>query len=134
MRKIAVFFGTFFISILFLTNFAVASSFSYNVCSNKNASLSAVCSSNPPGSSTTSKSNADPISVKIASIIKIIVEVAGIIAVVVIIISGIRYALSTGDANKVNSAKNNLIYALIGLAVIVLADTIVSYVISQLKG
>ena len=70
----------------------------------------------------------------VTTIVNIITYVAGVIVIFMIIFAGFRYITSTGDANKVNSAKNNLIYALIGLAVIVLADTIVSYVISQLKG
>ena len=116
-----------------LTDLAVAGTFNYNNVCNNNAASSAVCSSNPSSSSST-QSNTNPISVQIGNIVKIIVEVAGIVAVVIIIISGIKYAVSAGDANKVNSAKNTLLYAIVGLIVIVATYTIVGYVVNHLKG
>ncbi|MDR2524316.1 MAG: pilin [Candidatus Nomurabacteria bacterium] len=57
----------------------------------------------------------------------------GIICVVFIIIGGIKYATSGGDSEKVKSAKNTLLYAIIGLAVALLAYLIVNLVTSTMS-
>ncbi len=67
---------------------------------------------------------------KIANIVAIIVGVA---AVIVIVIAGIQYMLSTGDPSKVSRAKDAIIYAVIGLVVVVLARTLVVFIIGKLK-
>jgi Type IV secretion system pilin len=57
--------------------------------------------------------------------------VAGIAAVFMIVLSGFRYITSGGDSAKVGAAKNALIYALVGVAVVVLARVLVSFVINK---
>jgi hypothetical protein len=54
----------------------------------------------------------------------------GAVCVIFVIIGGIKYATSGGDPEKVKSAKNTLLYALIGLAIAILANVIVSLVIT----
>lgn len=63
---------------------------------------------------------------------QVIAIIAGIAAVIVIIISGIRYIISGGDSQKVSSAKSTLIGAVVGLVVIVLAQTIITFVVKRL--
>jgi hypothetical protein len=46
-----------------------------------------------------------------------------------IVLSGFKYITSGGDANKVSSAKSSLVYAIIGLVIVVLAQVIVHFVI-----
>ena len=58
----------------------------------------------------------------------------GVISVVMLIVGGIKYATSAGDSNKVTSAKNTIMYAIIGLAVAVLAFAIVGFVTDTLNG
>ena len=58
----------------------------------------------------------------------------GIIAVIVIVIGGIKYMTSTGDTQKVQSAKNTIMYAVIGLIVTLAAFAITSFVIGALDG
>jgi hypothetical protein len=72
----------------------------------------------------------DGIITKIANIIALII---GIAAVIVIIIAGIQYMVSTGDPTKVNNAKNAIIYAIVGLIVAVLARTLVVFVVGKLR-
>jgi ABC-type Fe3+ transport system permease subunit len=57
--------------------------------------------------------------------------VIGVIAVVMIIIAGIKYVTSTGDPASVNSAKNTMLYAVIGLVIAALAQVIVRFVLTQ---
>ncbi len=61
-----------------------------------------------------------------------ILYVVGIIAVVMLIIGGIKYLLSGGDSKKVTDAKNTVLYAIIGLVVCFLSFAIVNFVISSL--
>ena len=58
--------------------------------------------------------------------------VAGIAAVIVIIVSGIRYMTSGGDSQKVSSAKNTMIGAIAGLLIIVLAQTIITFIVKRI--
>ncbi|MBQ3430803.1 hypothetical protein IJG20_01705 [Candidatus Saccharibacteria bacterium] len=52
----------------------------------------------------------------------------GAISVIMLIIGGLRYALSAGDSKKVTDAKNTILYALIGLAIAILSYAIVDFV------
>lgn len=61
----------------------------------------------------------------------IISFVAGGIAVIFIIIGGFRYVTSSGDSSKVASARSAIIYAAVGIVVVLLARVIVSFVLSE---
>ncbi|MCL4358105.1 pilin [Patescibacteria group bacterium] len=67
------------------------------------------------------------------SVIKTVVSVLslllGAIAVIMIIISGFRFVISGGGSNGVAAAKGTLIWALVGLAIALLAQAIVTWVI-----
>ena len=61
-----------------------------------------------------------------------ILYIVGIIAVIMLIIGGIKYVISGGDSKKVTDAKNTVLYAIIGLVIAVFAYAIVNFVISSL--
>ena len=61
-----------------------------------------------------------------------VLYIVGIIAVIMLIIGGIRYVVSGGDAKKVTDAKNTVLYAIIGLVICFLAFAIVNFVINAL--
>ena len=61
-----------------------------------------------------------------------ILYIVGVIAVIMLIIGGIKYVVSGGDAKKVTDAKNTVLYAIIGLVICFLAFAIVNFVISAL--
>ncbi|MDO4773870.1 MAG: hypothetical protein Q4A37_01965 [Candidatus Saccharibacteria bacterium] len=69
----------------------------------------------------------------IAKIVNVLLFVIGIISVIMIIIGGIRYATSNGDANSVTGAKNTILYAVVGLVVAIFAYAIVNFVVTQIK-
>jgi hypothetical protein len=54
---------------------------------------------------------------------------AGIVAVVFIIIGGISYSISAGDPGKISKAKDTILYAVIGLIVVLVSFIIVQFVI-----
>lgn len=81
------------------------------------------------------KGSGDPISGDGGVLIKIsniIAFVAGIAATIMIIIGGIKYVLSDGDSGKISSAKSTIIGALIGLIIVVIARTLINYVVIRL--
>lgn len=75
----------------------------------------------------------DSVTNVVAAVVQILSIVVGVAAVLVIIISGLKYVTSAGDSNKISSAKNTLVYALIGLAVAAFAQVLVRYVIGIVK-
>ena len=83
--------------------------------------------------------NADPSGnvtgvAKLASdIILILTGVAGIVAIIFIIIGGFKFLTSSGDEKKLASATSTLTYAIIGLVVVILAFVIIKVVQYFLK-
>jgi multisubunit Na+/H+ antiporter MnhB subunit len=67
----------------------------------------------------------------VQTIIGILSFVIGVVSVIMIIVGGIKYVLSNGDASQVTSAKNTILYAVIGLVVALLAYAIVNFVVTQ---
>lgn len=57
--------------------------------------------------------------------------VVGIAAVIMIIYGGFRYITSGGDSGSVGNAKNTLIYAIVGLIIVALAQIIVRFVLTS---
>lgn len=68
----------------------------------------------------------------IKNIVNLLLFIVGIVAVIMIIIGGIKYTTSSGDAAKATSAKNTIIYAVVGLVVAAFAYAIVSFVVGRL--
>lgn len=56
----------------------------------------------------------------------------GAISVLMLIYGGISYTISMGDAKKVETAKNTIMYAVIGIVVALLAYAIVNFVLTSL--
>src|SRR5262245_5917613 len=65
------------------------------------------------------------------SITTILLFIIVSISVIVIIVGGIRYVLSSGDQTAVTNAKNTILYAVIGLVVAFMAYAIVNFVTGQ---
>ena len=65
----------------------------------------------------------------IARVINTLSVFVGVIAVIMIMVGGFKYATAAGDSNKVTSAKNTIVYAIIGLVIVALAQVIVKFVI-----
>lgn len=67
----------------------------------------------------------------VASVINILSMVVGVVAVIMIIVGGIKYVTSQGESAGVASAKNTIIYAVVGLIVVALAQLIVRFVVKR---
>lgn len=67
----------------------------------------------------------------IANIVNLISVAVGAAAVIMIIIGGFRYVTSGGKEESVKGAKNTILYALVGLLVVALAQIIVRFVLNK---
>lgn len=96
-----------------------------NLCSGTNFDLT--------GNSQDCATNADESSFNntLRRIVNILSAIIGVIAVIMIIFGGLRYITSGGDSTKVGNAKNTIIYALIGLIIVALAQVIVRFVLNN---
>ena len=94
-----------------------------------------------PGSSSTAggidlvnNGTGDELENNVINIINGVIAVLGLVCVVVMIIGGVNYMTSSGDAGKVKKAKDTILYGLIGLVVCVLAFAVVNFVIKNIIG
>jgi hypothetical protein len=65
----------------------------------------------------------------ISEIITIFSWVVGAISVIMLIFGGFKYVTSGGDSGKITSAKNTIVYALVGLVIVALSQVIVNFVL-----
>lgn len=92
---------------------------------------------NNPGCTSASGTNicggtGDGLFAVIKTVIQVLLIAAGVIAVIVIIVGGLRYMTSNGEQAQVKGAKDTILYAVIGLVVTVLAYAIVTWVVGKL--
>ena len=99
------------------------------LCTGANLTISDTPSSCPSGAGSTNGVND-----LLHRIVNIFSAVVGVIAVIMIIVGGLRYITSGGDSSKVSTAKNSIIYAIVGLVIVALAQLIVRFVLNQSNG
>lgn len=72
---------------------------------------------------------------KVDDIIKLVINIfsliVGVVSVIMIIIGGLKYITSGGDSGNVTGAKNTILYAIIGLVVVALAQIVVKFVLQK---
>lgn len=76
--------------------------------------------------------NADP-AIVATDLISWVVGVAGVICVIFLVYGGVSYMTSSGDASKTTKAKNAILYSLIGLAIVGLAEVITATVANTIR-
>ena len=67
----------------------------------------------------------------IDDIARVVFGILGSIAVLIIVLAGLKYITSKGDPQEMAQAKNALVYALVGLAIVILSYSIVAFVINN---
>ena len=67
----------------------------------------------------------------IVDITNTLLFIIGAVAVIMIIVGGIRYVISNGDSAQITSAKNTILYAVVGIIVALLAYAIVNFFITS---
>ena len=68
----------------------------------------------------------------VTSILSAIIVVCGLVSVAFIIVGGVKYITSSGDAGKAKEARTTILYACIGLIICALAFAIVNFVIKSI--
>jgi hypothetical protein len=64
----------------------------------------------------------------LAAVIEILLRVAALVAVVFVLVGGVRYIISQGEPDRLSDARGTIINALIGLVIAVAATAVVSFV------
>jgi ABC-type Fe3+ transport system permease subunit len=67
----------------------------------------------------------------ITAVVNLLSWIVGVVSVIMIIIGGFKYVLSSGDSNSTNAAKNTILFALIGLVIVALAQALVRFVLDR---
>lgn len=96
------------------------------ITSQVNNGVNAATSSSGSCGSTDLSSGIKSTAVVVVNILSIVV---GVVAVIMIIYGGFRYISSGGESGSVSSAKNTLLFAIVGLVIVALAQIIVRWVI-----
>lgn len=68
----------------------------------------------------------------IKNVVNIMLFVLGAAAVIMVVVGGIKYTVSGGDSSAVKSAKDTILYAIVGVVVAVLAYAIVNFIIDNI--
>ena len=69
---------------------------------------------------------------QIQGILNAVYGVVGIVAVISILVGAFRYAAANGDSGIIQSAKNTILYSVIGLVVVISAAALTSFVINNI--
>lgn len=68
------------------------------------------------------------------TVTNVLLFIIGAIAVIMLVIGGIRYTTSNGQSEQVTAAKNTILYAVVGIIVAILAYAVVNFVIDSFAG
>jgi lysylphosphatidylglycerol synthetase-like protein (DUF2156 family) len=101
-----------------------------SLCAGSNVQITA----NPGNDSCSGDNLGKPVSTAnklITDVVNIISALVGAVAVIMIIFAGFRYVTSGGRDDAVKGAKNTILYAIIGLVIVALAQIIVHFVLAK---
>lgn len=105
---------------------AVSTDLHDNVCGGANLNLA------PSGDDgCTQDTHANPLTNLVAKVVEILSVIVGIAAVIMIMWGGFKFITSGGDSGQVTTARNTILYALIGLVIVALAQIIVRFVLTK---
>ncbi len=83
------------------------------------------------GSGCTNPAGGPTVESGVKAAINILSLIVGIVSVIMIIIGGLKYIISSGDSGNIKSAKDTILYALIGLVIVALSQVIVRFVLEK---
>lgn len=92
-------------------------------CESGDASATEVCKAD----------GTDTVAGIVGNVTSVLLYAIGAVAVVMIVIGGIKYATSNGNAENIKSAKNTIMYAVIGLVAAICAQVMVMFVVNAFK-
>ncbi len=104
----------------------------FQACNDSAAANSTLCQSagQSQGQTSTSNSLYGPNGV-VTKIVKILSQVIGFVAVLMVMIGGLKYVMSQGESANTKAAKDTILYAAIGLVVAIMGQSIVIFVLNK---
>lgn len=78
-----------------------------------------------------SPTSGNRVSTLVQTAINIFSAIIGIAAVIMILVAGIKFVVSGGEASNVNAARSTILYAIVGLVVAVLAQVIARFALDK---
>lgn len=127
MKRLRLFIAS--LAILFCLMPALPATAATNVfndaCKAKGAGASAACQTN--GSDPLTGANGT-----LTKVTKLIGYFAGVCSILLIVISAIMYVTSEGDSGKIQSAKMTLIYAVVGLIIVGVSQSLIVFVLRNI--
>lgn len=128
MKKTLLTFGAVVLTqIIIFPSFAYAQASAFDELCTGPGSTSSVCQN--------TKTTENPLLGEkgvITGAVQIMIIFAGVASVIMIMVGGFKYITSNGDPSKVSSAKDTILYSVIGLVITIMAQAIVSFVINRL--
>jgi hypothetical protein len=67
----------------------------------------------------------------LTTVTNVLLFVVGAISVIMVIIGGFRYVISGGNSSNITTAKNTILYAVVGLIIAIMAYALVNFVIGS---
>lgn len=98
-------------------------------CKSGAASDSTFCTDSRRATSSNPLTGSDGV---IMDVVNIVALIAGAAAVIIIVLAGLRFVSSGGSSEDIAGARRTIIYALVGLVILVLARTLVAFIIGRL--
>ena len=111
--------GMLMVSLLGVFTPVVSAANGINICSEENEN-SVYCKNKDSGG--------DQVGGIIKTIVEVLLMAVGAISIIMIVIGGILFALSSGDTQKAAKARSTILYAVVGLIVSIFASAIVKFV------
>ena len=103
------------------THVVVSSVAANEACQGAGLGAGSACNSN----------NTVQINNTLGTIINIFSAIVGLVAVIMIIVAGLQFITASGNAQNIAKARSTLLYAIVGLVIVVLAQVIVHFIITQ---
>jgi len=107
---------------LFLSPATTSAASTIAACDIPGSSESSVCKDQNSASK-----DSNPIIGIIKTAINVVSFMAGAAAVIAILISSIKFMTANGDQNSISSAKKTLVFAAVGIIVVLIAQSIVAF-------
>lgn len=133
-HRLAGFFAAFLLmfsafNIIALPTVMAQDAFQQGACQGANLDFSG--SACDPKTNSNTQAAASKVDTIIKTALTVFTFLVGITAVFMIIFGGFRYITSGGDSSKVSSAKDTILYAIVGLVVVALAQIIVRFILTK---
>lgn len=130
-KQISIALASIFLALSLSTGVAMAQHVDGGVCKGADLKFTTSNATAATGCTGIDTGQDDKVNNVIALVINIFSIIVGVIAVIMIVYGGFRYITSGGDTTKVTSARNTILYAIIGLIIVALAQFIVKFVLAK---